>query len=396
MPVRPPLRLPHARTPGGYALASIYGLENLSRATIAPVISLAGIDLLGNAQNLSLALFSASLASLVLMLSSGVLIRRFSRRAVFTLAGVLAMSSTYFFAIEATWAYVLANALRSSGAGLVLICVSLYTMDFIPSAELGKVESRKILFAASSWIVFPAIGTWLWVNLGKETPFYLSGLFIGMLMLVFWWLRITEAESVQAPSSKNLGIIRNVTDYLGNGHMRLAYLIAVTRSVAWVMFFTYGPIYIVHAGVSEQWVGLIVGGVVSMLLFSTQFGRFAEWFGIRWTIVYCFFIGGLFFAAIGLLPHPTVWAFGLFLAASLTMDMLDIVGNLPFMRTVKRSVRVEMTTVFSTWREFSFVLTPGIASVLLTFISLPGLFLVLGLAFASTGFAVRKLPRRIG
>ena len=396
MPVRPPLRLPHARTPGGYALASIYGLENLSRSTIAPVISLAGIELLGNAQDLSIALFVASSASLILMLSSGLLIRRTSRRAVFTLAGILAISSTYFFTIDETWAYVLANALRSSGAGLVLICVSLYTMDFIPNAELGRVESRKILFAASTWIVFPAIGTWLWVNLGKETPFYLSALFVGLLMIVFWWLRITEADAVQAPGSRNLGVIRNVSRYMGNGHMRLAYLIAVTRSVAWVMFFTYGPIYIVQAGVPEQWVGLIIGGVVSMLLFSTQFGRFAEWFGIKRTIVYCFLIGGMFFATLGLLPQPTVWAFGLFLAASLTMDMLDIVGNLPFMRTVKRTVRVEMTTVFSTWREFSFVLTPGVASVLLAFISLSSLFLVLGIAFALTGIAVRNLPRRIG
>ena len=53
MAVRPPLRLAHTSTPGGFALASIYGLENLSRATIAPVIALAGIDILKSAQNLS-------------------------------------------------------------------------------------------------------------------------------------------------------------------------------------------------------------------------------------------------------------------------------------------------------------------------------------------------------
>ena len=396
MAVRPPLRLAHTDEPGGYIIAILYGLENLSRATIAPVIALAGIDLLKSAQNMSIALFVASIVSLVLMLSSGFLIKKTSRKVVFTLACILAIDSTFYFTIDEPWAYVAANALRSSGAGLVLICVSLYTMDFIPNQDLGKVESRKILFAASSWIIFPAIGTWLWVNVSKQAPFYLSSFFVLCLLCMFWWLRIREAEQISPPKGKNLGTVRNVAAYMKNGHMRMAYLIAVTRSAAWVMFFTYGPIYIVQAGIAEEWVGLIIGGVVSVLLLSSQMGRFGEWFGIRRTIRYCFFIGGILLSIIGILPEPTVWAFGIFFVASLAMDLLDIVGNLPFMRMVKKSERVEMTTVFSTWREFSFVMTPGLSAVLLIFLPLQGLFLALGLVFIGTGTVMKKLPKRVG
>ncbi|MEM7067561.1 MAG: MFS transporter [Pseudomonadota bacterium] len=396
MAVRPPLRIAHSDAPGGTALAIIYGLENLSRAVIAPVIALAGLELLQTAQSLSVALFLASLASLVLILSSGFLIQRLSRKIVFTLACVLAIASVYYFTIDEPWAFVVANALRSSGAGLILICVSLYTMDFISNQNLAKVESRKILFAASSWIVFPAIGTWLWVNVGKAAPFYLSGVFMVGLLTVFWWLRITEAQQISVPKHKNLGIISNVVQYMKNGHMRMAYLIAVTRSIAWVMFFTYGPIYVVQAGISEEWVGLIIGVVVSVLLFSSQFSRFAVWFGIRRTIVYCFSLGGILFAIIGLLPEPTIWAFGLFFLASLTMDTLDVIGNLPFMRMVRKGARVEMTTVFSSWREFSFVLTPGASAILLAFLPLQGLFLALGLSFIGASFALRRLPERVG
>ena len=176
----------------------------------------------------------------------------------------------------------------------------------------------------------------------------------------------------------------------------MAYLIAVTRSIAWVMFFTYGPLYIIEAGISEKWVGLIIGVVVSVLLFSDQFSKFAVWFGIRRTIIYCFLLGGILFSGIGLLPQPTIWAFGLFFLASLTMDTLDVIGNLPFMRTVRKGARVEMTTVFSSWREFSFVLTPGVSAILLLFLPLQGLFLALGLGFVATSFAVKKLPKRVG
>ena len=216
------------------------------------------------------------------------------------------------------------------------------------------------------------------------------------LLVLFWWLRLTEAQQISVPKRSNLGVISNVIQYLQNGHMRMAYLIAVTRSIAWVMFFTYGPLYIIEAGISEEWVGLIIGIVVSVLLFSSQFSRFAVWFGIRRTIVYCFSIGGILFAAIGLLPEPTVWGFALFFLASLTMDTLDVIGNLPFMRTVRKGARVEMTTVFSSWREFSFVLTPGVSAILLLFMPLQGLFLALGLGFLATSFAVKKLPSRVG
>ncbi len=396
MAVRPPLRVAYTNAPGGTALALIYGLENLSRAVIAPVLALAGIDLLLTAQSLSVALFIASLASLVLILSSGFLIQRMSRKFVFTLACILSLVSVYFFTIPEPWAFVLANAMRSSGAGLVLICVSLYTMDFIPNDELAKVESRKILFAASTWIAAPAVGTWLWVNVSRDAPFLLSGVFMAALLAIFWWLRLTESQQISKPKRSNLGVITNVMEYLKNGHMRMAYLIAVTRAIAWVMFFTYGPLYIIEAGISEEWVGLIIGVVVSVLLFSSQFSRFAVWFGIRRTIIYCFSIGGILFAAIGLLPEPTVWGFALFFLASLTMDMLDVIGNLPFMRTVRKGARVEMTTVFSSWREFSFVLTPGVSAILLLFMPLQGLFLALGLGFLATGLAVKKLPSRVG
>ena len=269
-------------------------------------------------------------------------------------------------------------------------------MDFIPNEELAHVESRKILFAASTWIISPAIGTWLWVNVSRDAPFYLSGIFMVCLLAIFWWLRLTEAQQISKPKKTNLGVVSNVIEYMKNGHMRMAYLIAVTRSIAWVMFFTYGPIYVVEAGISEEWVGLIIGIVVSVLLFSSQFSRFAVWFGIRRTIVYCFLVGGILFSAIGVLPKPTIWAFGLFFLASLTMDTLDVIGNLPFMRMVRKGARVEMTTVFSSWREFSFVMTPGVSAILLFFMPLQGLFLALGVAFLSTAFAVKKLPSRVG
>ena len=75
--------------------------------------------------------------------------------------------------------------------------------------------------------------------------------------------------------------------------------------------------------------------------------------------------------------------------------MLDIIGNIPFMRMVTPKIRTEMTTVFSTWREFSLVLTPGISALILTMFSVSGVFSVLGFVLITAAFLTKGMPLRV-
>ena len=97
----------------------------------------------------------------------------------------------------------------------------------------------------------------------------------------------------------------------------------------------------------------------------------------------------------GILPKPTLIGIIFLVIATLGMDMLDIIGNLPFMRMVNPKTRTEMTTVYSTWREFSFAVTPGFASFWLFFIKVQSLFLVMGLFLISAGYLSKKMPGRV-
>ena len=72
---------------------------------------------------------------------------------------------------------------------------------------------------------------------------------------------------------------------------------------------------------------------------------------------------------------------------------IDIIGNLPFMRMVNPKQRTEMTTVYSTWREFSFAITPGFASLFLFFMKVQSLFIVMGLFLISAGLLSKKMPQ---
>ena len=171
MALRPPIRIASANTPSGLTLSTIYGLENASRATLGSLITIAGLEIFNSAKLMSVSIFISSLIALPIVLFAGNLINLFSRKYIFSFASVLIIIGSLLLSYSDIIAYTLGNILRMAGAGLTMICVSLYTMDFIPRKELAQVESRKILFAAMSWVLFPGIGTWLWVNTFNMAPF---------------------------------------------------------------------------------------------------------------------------------------------------------------------------------------------------------------------------------
>ncbi|MEM7070132.1 MAG: MFS transporter [Pseudomonadota bacterium] len=397
MAVRPLIRMPMSyASPSGSMLAFLYAIENLGRAMLATTLALFGLEVMGSTQDMSLALFGSSVISLIFMLCSGILIRLLSRKIVFTLGCVFTLIAMSCYLLETPLSFFIGSAFRACAGGFTLICISLYTLDFIPKDKMPKAESRKILFSGLVWVCAPGIGTWMWVEIDHNLPFIITAIIALMNLTIFWWLRIREVDQIKKPNAENLNIFKNLINYISNAHMRVAYLIAVCRSAAWVVFFTYGPIYILETGISKEWIGFIMGFITSFLVLSPQFLKFAQKIGIRLTIIYAFITGGVLLSIIGLIPKPTIWAFGLFFLASLCMDMLDVIGNLPFLRTVRQNIRVEMTSVFSTWREFSFTLTPGIGSILLIFLPVQGVFLALGTAFIITGFITTKMPVRIG
>ena len=396
MAFRPPIRIASASTPGGTILGIVYACDGASRAVLSSVLSLIGLKILdGDTFLLSIFLFCAALLSLPITLFAGALIKILSRKYVFTIGAILALISMILFVSGTPLTFMFGNTLRMAGAGWVMMCISLYTMDFIPRRELATAESRKVLFSGIAWIIFPALGTWTWVNVGEDAPFYIATVILVILLGFFWFLRINESSSITPPSPDNINVARNVKSYFSNPHMRVAYLIAVARSSSWVMFFTYGPIYIKEAGIAEEWIGIYMGLIVSVLLFSGQFSRIGQYIGIRRTIMLSFCLAGFSLVILGLLPKPFLGGLLLLLLASIGLDMLDIIGNIPFMRMVTPKIRTEMTTVFSTWREFSFVLTPGLSAVILLFANLTSLFLVLGLVLLASGALTRKMPIRV-
>ena len=82
-------------------------------------------------------------------------------------------------------------------------------------------------------------------------------------------------------------------------------------------------------------------------------------------------MGAFVFAAFclivaGSLTREQAWlVVGLILLSTLSATVLDVVGNLPFMRLVRPEERTAMSVVFYTWRDVSFALTPLFGGVII-------------------------------
>ena len=141
--------------------------------------------------------------------------------------------------------------------------------------------------------------------------------------------------------------------------------------------------------------GPLVSAVAVLLLAGPVVRRFAVRFTNRALMVAGFAIVGA--ACLGLFslesPQPigiVFWVIGCSGAV-----ILDVVGNLPFMRTVKPRERLAMTSVFSSARDASSLLAPGLGALVLWLGPFHYYFVVLAaISFAVAGLAT-GLPRRI-
>lgn len=75
--------------------------------------------------------------------------------------------------------------------------------------------------------------------------------------------------------------------------------------------------------------------------------------------------------------------------------MVDVLGNIPFMRTVKAYERTEMTMVFSTWREMSELITPLIISIILLMLPFSTVYYIFGGFLLVVAVYARALPNRV-
>lgn len=379
----------------GSELARLGGLEAFSRSIMVGVIPLAAFQALGSKAAVSYVFIGGAVVTLVFTLNVGRLEVRLQRRWVVSLAAGLLFVAAGLLTFADGPLFALAEGLRSSEASLFSVCMSLYIMDFVGKRELTITESRRMMYSGMAWVAGPSIGVWLWSNGHRDAPFAISMLGSVFVLTYFWRLRLHRNPVLLVATTAVTAPMHNIAVFFRQRSLRIAYVITTTRSIFWASLFIYGPIYVVEAELPVWIAGSFLSASSSLLFLGPLVARTADRLGVRRLIISALCLVAFAMIALAVIGDPEPYGIAFWLIGAAGGAALDIVGNIPFMRMVRSRQRTAMTSVFSTWRELSSLITPALAAGALAVGSFPLLYLTIAVLLLGAAVATSYLPRRL-
>ena len=377
------------------SLARLAALEGFSRALLVSVVPLAAMEALGSKEMVARVYLVGAILTVLVTLNIGTLERLLQRRRVVTVGGCFLILAAAMLLHGGTWFFTLGIGMRSAAASIFSVCMSLYVMDYIGKKEFTRNESTRMQHAAVAWLVGPYLGTWM---ISKELfylPYIVSAVAAVLMLAYFWWLRLGNDEIIRRAKSPAVNPWKAVVQYSGQRRLRIAYSITLSRSCFWVALFVYGPIYVIESGLPAWAAGGLLSAVSILLFFSPLVRLLSEKIGTRQVILTGLAITAFSLLALGLIGSAKPVGIIFWLLGALGGSMLDVTGNIPFMRSVRPRERLAMTTVFGTWREASELVTPLLVTLTLLVLPFYCFFFFLAIMHFAAVYQASRLPSRL-
>jgi MFS transporter, ACDE family, multidrug resistance protein len=390
-----PFFLRRSPTPKVEHFAILTGIEAAVRGTLISAMPLAIYDALGTAEATSLVYFAVGVLALIWGLMVPWATRWVPRRWAYTAGASLYVVGMVCAVVGGPVLVPLGLLTSAMATATTFVCLNAYVLDYVDRSQLGRSQSTQMLYAAAPWAIGPVLGVWL-RSLWEPAPFLLAGAFALALIVVFWVLRLGNGRQI----ARAKGPAPNPVAYLGRfmrqPRLIAGWLFAVLRSCGWWVYVVYLPIYCIEAGLGDK-VGGIALSLSNAMLFTTPF--MLAWVNrgsVRGAVRIGFGACGLLFILstfTASMPWVTV---AIIMLASVALVLLDVVGGLPFLMAVKPSERVDMAAVYSSFRDVSGILTPGVAWLVLLAMPLPAVFAVCGLGLGAAWAVAGRLHPRLG
>jgi hypothetical protein len=339
--------------------------------------------------------FLIGLASLLWGLMVPWATRHVPRRWMYTLGTLLYLVGMVLALTGTPLAIAFAILVNALATVTIFVCLNAYVLDYITRANLGRSASLQMLYAAIFWAVGPMLGVWLW-TLWTPAPFLVAGAFAVTLLATFWVLRLGNGKQITRAKGPALNPLAYLGRFFAQPRLIAGWLFAVIRSCGWWVYVVYLPIFCIESGLGDK-VGGIALSCTNALLFSTPvLLRLVLRASVRRAVWGGFVYGAVLFTLAGLLsPLPWVTVILLFVG-SVSLVLLDVAGGLPFMMAVKPSERTEMAAVYSSFRDVSGILTPGVAWLVLLVAPVAGVFVAAGAGMGLAAAIAGRLHPRLG
>ncbi|WP_027258191.1 MFS transporter [Leisingera aquimarina] len=392
---RIPEWLRHAPVPSVRDFGVLAGLEAVVRGILISVFPLIMYRALGDAGMVSASYFAVGILSLLAGLMIPALIRLVPRRWAYSLGGLMFIASASF-AIEGSPVSVLAAlALNTVAAVTTFICFNAYVLDYISRMELGQCETSRMFYSALGWTAGPVAGVLL-LEIWPPAPFLISGAAAVVMLAAFWWMRMGDGKQIARARGPASNPLTYLPRFLAQPRLVAGWLFAVIRSAGWWIYVVYLPIFAIEKGLGEELGGLLLSVTNAALFSAPLLQRWVQQHSIRFAVQTGFLgVTACFGAACFAQGWPAV-SITLLVAGSAALILLDICAGLPFLMAVKPSERTEMSAVYSSYRDISGILTPGVAWLVLLVAPVAGIFAAGAAATAGAVLLASNLHPRLG
>ena len=370
------------------------GIEAVVRGIMLSVYPLLLYRAWGDAAVVSKWYFLVGIVSLLTGLSVPMLSRHLPRRWVYTLGVLLYVLSALFGLAGGKWATP-ALLCHVTGTAIAFVCYNAYVLDNVSKATFGHLESRRLMLGGFGWTVGPVLGVWL-LRVWHGAPFVVVGLAALGMLLAFWRLGLSQARVSQQVGRASGNPVRYLRRFVAQPRLVAGWLFAVLRSCGWSVYTVYVGIYAVQSGLGEQVGGITASLANAFLFLAPVMLRWMQRRSVREAVRTGFLVAGCTFVLAALFsPFPMVTVVILVLS-SFFLVLLDVCAGLPFLMAVKPSQRTEMSAVYSSFRDVSGIVTPGLAWVVLQFSPLAGVFAMGGAALLVAWAIAGRLHPELG
>jgi hypothetical protein len=390
-----PLALRHSPTPRIEHFALLSGLDAAIRGILISTMPLVVYNALGTAEGTSVLYFIAGIVALVWGLMVPWATRKIPRRWAYTGGVTLYLIGNTLGAIGTAWSVPMALMCNAMATVTIFVCLNAYVLDYVERVDLGKSQSTQMAYAAAAWTLGPMSGVWLYHH-WAPAPFLVAGAFSAILMVTFWVLRLGNGKQIARAKRPAVNPLGYLGRFFSQPRLIAGWMFAVMRSCGWWVYVVYLPIFCIEAGLGDK-VGGIALSITNALLFAAPaLNRVARRLSVRRSVRVAFGLCGVLFLAAGLLAFLPWVTVALIMSGSVFLVALDVVGGLPFLMSVKPSERTEMSAVYSSFRDVSGIVTPGMAWLVLLVFPLPGIFVAAGVGLLSAWAVAGSLHPRLG
>ena len=392
---RIPEWLRHAPNPSVRGVAALAGTEAIVRGVLISVFPILMYRAFQDASLVSEIFFLAGILSMIWGLLVPWLVRFVPRRWLYTLGGTTYIASAVVATMGGGQLIAIALMMNMVATVTIFVCFNAYVLDYIASVELGRCETLRMFYSAAAWTVGPVGGVWL-MQWWEPGPFLVSGVAAASLLVVFWWMRLGNGKLITKARALTPNPLAYLVRFCAQPRLVAGWLFAVIRSCGWWVYVVYVPVFAIENGLGESVGGTVLSISNAMLFLTPLMLKWVQRHSVRHAVRVGFLCSGLAFIGATLAAGAPWLTVALLMIGSSFLVLLDICGGLPFLMAVKPSERTEMSAVYSSFRDVSGILTPGVTWFILLVAPLSGAFAAAGLGLLTAWSIAGHLHPRIG